>query len=148
MNGIWCMKVCRWLSDTPVSLYNIHNMSDITPKVLTEITTPNIKHMPTRIQPWWRHGIPLMRNFHDSFVVRLNGLLYWLDSRITGHLGDGKEINSNLKHTHAISLEVNKANLRDLIAATGLVILLELDSNHWFFSPCDLEIWWMTQEKQ
>ena len=38
----------------------------------------------------------------------------------------------------------NKANLRDLIAATGLVILLKLDSNGQFFSPCDLEIWWMT----
>ena len=35
-------------------------------------------------------------------------------------------------------------NLRNLIAATGLVILLKLDSNGWFFSPCDLEIWWMT----
>ena len=40
----------------------------------------------------------------------------------------------------------NKANLRDLIAATGLVILLKLDSNRRFFSPCDLEIWWMTQK--
>ena len=39
---------------------------------------------------------------------------------------------------------MNKANLRDLITATGLVILLKLDSNCWFFSPCDLEIWWMT----
>ena len=38
----------------------------------------------------------------------------------------------------------NKANLRDLIAATGLVILLKFDPNHWFFSPCDLEIWCMT----
>ena len=28
----------------------------------------------------------------------------------------------------------NKANLRDLIAATGLVILLKLDSNRRFFS--------------
>ena len=37
----------------------------------------------------------------------------------------------------------NKANLRNLIAATGLVILLKLDSNHRFTSPCDLEIWWM-----
>ena len=41
-------------------------------------------------------------------------------------------------------LSDNKANLRDLLAATGLVILLKLDSNRWFFSPCDLEIWWMT----
>ena len=38
----------------------------------------------------------------------------------------------------------NKANLRDLIAATGLVILLKLDSNRRFFSLCHLEIWWMT----
>ena len=38
----------------------------------------------------------------------------------------------------------NKANLRDLIAVTGLVILLKLDWNHWLFSPCDLEIWQMT----
>ena len=39
---------------------------------------------------------------------------------------------------------INKVNFRDLIAATGLVILLKLDSNRRFFSPCDLEIWWMT----
>ena len=31
-------------------------------------------------------------------------------------------------------------NLRDLIAATGLVILPKLDSNRRFFSPCNLEI--------
>ena len=40
----------------------------------------------------------------------------------------------------------NKANLRDLLAATGLVILLKLDSNRRFFSPCDLENWWMTSK--
>ena len=45
---------------------------------------------------------------------------------------------------HIMVLEKNKANLRDLIAATSLVILLKLDSNRRFFSPCDLEIWWMT----
>ena len=42
------------------------------------------------------------------------------------------------------SFSNNKANLRDLIAATGLIILLKLDSNRQFFSPCDLDIWWMT----
>ena len=41
-------------------------------------------------------------------------------------------------------MTLNKANLRDLIAATGLVILLKFDPNHRFFSPCDLEIWCMT----
>ena len=40
----------------------------------------------------------------------------------------------------------NKANLRDLIAATGLVILLKLDWNCQFFSLCDLEISWMTSK--
>ena len=37
-------------------------------------------------------------------------------------------------------MTLNKANLRDLIAATGLVILLKFDPNHRFFSPGDLEI--------
>ena len=45
-----------------------------------------------------------------------------------------------------IILLYNKANLRDLIAATGLAILLKFDPNHRFFSPCDLEIWWMTSK--
>ena len=40
----------------------------------------------------------------------------------------------------------NKANLRDLIAGTGLVIILKLDSNRWFFRPCNLEIWWMASK--
>ena len=37
---------------------------------------------------------------------------------------------------------MNKANLRDLIAATGLVILLKLDSNHRFFSHVTLKFDW------
>ena len=40
----------------------------------------------------------------------------------------------------------HKANLRDLIAATGLVILLKVDQNHRLINPCDLEIWWMTSK--
>ena len=39
-----------------------------------------------------------------------------------------------------------KANLRDLIAATGLVILFKMASNRRLFSPCDLEIWLMTSK--
>ena len=38
----------------------------------------------------------------------------------------------------------NKANLRDLIAATGLVILLKSGSNHSFFILYELEIRWIT----
>ena len=41
-------------------------------------------------------------------------------------------------------MTLNKANLRDLIAATSLVILLKFDPNHRIFSLCDLEIWCMT----
>ena len=48
------------------------------------------------------------------------------------------------RHSPIHLIERNKANLRDLIAATGLVIVLKLDSNHQFFSLCDLEIWQMT----
>ena len=56
----------------------------------------------------------------------------------------------SIPNVKRVSMHVglNKANLRDLIAATGLVILLKLDSNRRFFSPCDLEIWWMTQKKK
>ena len=32
------------------------------------------------------------------------------------------------------------------MTATGLIILLKLDSNHRFFSLCDLGIWWMSLE--
>ena len=47
-------------------------------------------------------------------------------------------------HVHTDDIHFySKANLRDLIDATGLVILLKLDSCR-FFSPCDLEIGWMT----
>ena len=42
----------------------------------------------------------------------------------------------------------NKANLRDLTAATGLVILLKLGSNRRLISPCDLGIWRMTSKNK
>ena len=52
----------------------------------------------------------------------------------------------HLQSKYCINLSCNKANLRDLIAVTGLVILLKFDPIHRFFSLCDLEIWWMTLE--
>ena len=61
---------------------------------------------------------------HDSNVIRSKLGIAWITK----------------EHKH------NKANLRDLIAATGLVILLKLDSNHRFFNRCDLEIWLMTSK--
>ena len=53
--------------------------------------------------------------------------------------------NSNVRHQwlYRHCSYTNKANLRDLIAATGLVILLKLDSNHRFFSHVTLKFdWW------
>ena len=44
------------------------------------------------------------------------------------------------------NIKKSKANLRDLIAATGLVILLKFDPKHQFFSLWDLEIWLMTSK--
>ena len=52
------------------------------------------------------------------------------------------KIHSQLQTSHGnfsffreYGIKVNKANLRDLIAATGLVILLKLDLNRRFFQP-------------
>ena len=45
-----------------------------------------------------------------------------------------------------MGFNTKKANPRDLITATGLVILLKFDPNHRFFSPCDLEIWCLTSK--
>ena len=40
----------------------------------------------------------------------------------------------------------NKANLRNLIAASGLVFLLNIGFKSFFGGPCDLEIWWKTSK--
>ena len=50
-----------------------------------------------------------------------------------------------IKMNHAVA-KYNKANRRDLIAATGLVIVLILDLNRWFLNPCDVQIWWKTSK--
>ena len=49
-------------------------------------------------------------------------------------------VNVHLYMFLRVRVNSDKANLRDLIAATGLVILLKLDSNNRFFGPRDLEI--------
>ena len=77
-----------------------------------------------RLRWFWNHFIP-----NESQVLIYNN---WSTMKVLPHSPMKRFIN------------INKANLRDLIAATGLVILLKLDSNRRFFSLCDLEIWWMT----
>ena len=51
---------------------------------------------------------------------------------------------SKISYIKLIEFTGNKANLRDLIAATGLVILLKYGSNCQSFCPWNLEIWRMT----
>ena len=65
----------------------------------------------------------------------------WLEIRETT-----ENANNLLCYVFISQKKQNKANLRDLIAATGLVILLKLDSNRRLFSPCDLQIWWMNSQ--
>ena len=84
--------------------------------------------------------------------VTVNILLtYTMEHEGCGHLVD--KTSAYLKKGRCVhricpwktgSENSNKANLRDLIAATGLVILLKFDPIHRFFSLCDLEIWCMT----
>ena len=40
-------------------------------------------------------------------------VLYWKHCQITVDLGDGKEINSNMKHSHAIFPEVKKSETEE-----------------------------------
>ena len=61
-------------------------------------------------------------------------------------MSPGPQFNIKTNFLGIRDFHYNKANLRDLIAATGLVILLKFDPNHRFFSLCDLEIWCMTSK--
>ena len=80
-------------------------------------------------------------------------ILGWVESAVgTGWCGGANKINVKCGKTLIwggnwnVYLTRNKANLRDLIAATGLVIFLKFDPNHLFFSLCDLEILCMTSK--
>ena len=74
----------------------------------------------------------------------------WIEPRFLYHqwcsvaLTRQRAISQELLKILICERSLNKANLRDLKAATGLVILLKFYPIHQFFSPCDLEIWWMT----
>ena len=83
---------------------------------------------------WWLSG-------------RLQYLHHWCCSLALKHQFNYSMFISAITYKlESDQMKYNDANLRDLIAATGLVILLKLDSNSRFSSPCDLEIWRMTPE--
>ena len=92
--------------------------------------------------PWpfaWTLLLSLVITPENFMIIR-----WWEHSQkgVTDGRTDGQTENTICRA--AWSQLKNNANLRDLIAATGLVILLKLDLNRRFFSPCDLDIWWMT----
>ena len=78
--------------------------------------------------------------FHDDTMTETVKKL-WRTDRCTDRWQMDRTI-----HRAAWSQLKNKANLRDFITVTGLVILFKLDSNHQFFGSYDLEIWWMTSK--
>ena len=68
-----------------------------------------------------------------------------LDTKDVNSITQNKSFTQIFRHTKQrenLSL-INKTNLRDFIAATGLVILLIIDN---LFVPYDLEIWQMTSK--
>ena len=77
----------------------------------------------------------------DNIIHEIRDL--WFTSALQCHIGkylDEQTREYESKICTEFDSSYNKANLRDLIAATGQVILSNLYSNHRFFSPCDLEI--------
>ena len=87
------------------------------------------------------HKGPVMRSFCVFFVVR--PFVWGINRSLVNSPHKGQWCGA-LVFSLICAWKKNKANLRDLIAATGLVI--KLDSNRQFFHPCDREIWWMTSK--
>ena len=97
-------------------------------------------------QHWWQHGTDTACLTHCGLVMHSE----WTRGCFTNVSWALQKIPWNLcialiKLLGRISMwNLNKANLRDLIAATGLVILLKFHPIHRFFNLCDLEICCMT----
>ena len=100
------------------------------------------------------HGTPHWFPFDSPYLSRIPSTTWcvhfsWCDWNCGGLpcSKDWRNVSSGSILVGFLSWKKNKnnknnANLRDLIAATGPAVLLKLDSNHRFFSPGDLEIWW------
>ena len=89
--------------------------------------------------------------FFNSMII--NTLYNQRESRLSGTYILSRDVKWLWVMEDAVVLTASRLQLSpvissniwyNLIAATSLVILLKFDPNHRFFSPCDLEIWWMT----
>ena len=96
----------------------------------------------------WRTCVTCIVMLYAITGENLLSVCYSIQHNNSGHTSynTGQSFNGfyHSKFSKLFQMKYNKANLRDSIAATGLVILLKLDSNRRLISPCDLEIWWMT----
>ena len=89
---------------------------------------------------------PIMRRSYILSFIYKRSFLACQTFQISNFMSEYTQQTSQNAHTRSYKATYydNKANLRDLTAATSLVISLKLDPNRQFFSPCDFEIWWMT----
>ena len=94
----------------------------------------------------WRSLLTCMLTYHDRTFINLGRFpsLPWMEWCFLVARLFAKWRDLFTQSPCNYSTFVNKTNLRVLIAATGLVILLKFDPIHRFFSLCDLEIWCMT----
>ena len=104
--------------------------------MLIGLITKNAQPIELGIRQFLTSGDPYITHFcHKTLLYSpLPGSPHWLVDY---------EHASNIQQ-YPIYIRIwNKANLRDLIAATGLVILLKLDANYRFFSHGTLKFdWW------
>ena len=113
---------------TSIVCWNQKHWPDLTWPILHELTL--IHRSLETMHTEWNDGIFIVQLLFSQWIKHLNNSYKTLKCMFCGV----SPSDSNR----------NKANLRYLIAATGLVILLKFDPNHQFFSLCDLEIWCMT----
>ena len=141
---MFIVQMCIFKDKLMCEVRKIANISTVvkTKQGISACTSPTIKN---------KAGIQVLPNMMRRVLMSIWSVvclqMCWTACLIWCQ--DDRQINKT-KSTRMPVLEylesssIDKANLRDLIAVIGLVILLKLDSNRLFFSPCDLEIWWMT----
>ena len=93
----------------------------------------------------WRHWATISQYIEIQFSMHFAIVMFPIIAKFCFTSSSVPDLESNFM-VRAFTTRDNKANLRDFIAATGLVILLELDWNRRFFRPCDIKLWWMTSQ--
>ena len=142
-----CDVACVWQDSVPVlkplvqSLYNYC--------IIIILENGNIETL-IKWTPigWWCYRMRKLRSKFSSFESRLTDF-FPRSPNTKNEQGNKRPIffklwNKNIELSAWKLCLKNKANLRDLIAVIGLVILLKLDSNRRLINRCDLEIYWIT----